>query len=64
MDAIKCVIGKREQELAKSSSAFSPASEYYKIWAISGYTGVQKFRGFTNFEQPPDEDNLFFRRYS
>jgi hypothetical protein len=49
MDTIKCVIGKKEQELSNQKDAFSPASKYYKIWSISGYNGVQKFRSFTNF---------------
>jgi hypothetical protein len=51
MDTIKCVIGKREREMVigQKSDAFSPASKYYRVWSMSGYNGVQKFREITNF---------------
>lgn len=40
------------------------ASDYYKIWSMSGYLGQQKLRSNTNFENPGSEDNLFVYRYS
>lgn len=51
MDAIKCVIGRKEKELLESArgNVASPASQYYNLWSMSGYNGVQKFRGMTNF---------------
>lgn len=51
MDTVKCVIGKKEKSLQKmgKSEYLSPSSAYYKLWSMSGYNGVQKFRSFTNF---------------
>ena len=51
MDALKCVIARKEQELLDLSEfkgVVSPASKYYGIWSINGYNGVQKFRTYAN----------------
>ena len=65
MDAVKCVVGRREVALGKQgSSAFASASDYYKLWSMSGYLGQQKLRSNTNFERPGEQDNLFVYRYS
>jgi hypothetical protein len=50
MDAIKCVISRKELELRKKgqTTSVSPGSKYYKIWSMNGYFGVQKFRTFGN----------------
>lgn len=65
MDAIKCVIGRRQVELSKGSpSEWGDASDYYRIWSMSGYLGQQKFRGNTNLENKGSDDHHFIYRYS
>lgn len=61
MDAIKCVIGRKEKELEKNTSdkLISPGSKYYKIWSMNGYFGVQKFRSFAKIENIDGQDNFF-----
>ena len=51
MDTISCVIGRKEVELRrKDSKEYVSASDYYKIWSVSGYLGQQKLRANTNFD--------------
>ena len=51
MDTINCVIGRREVELRKKGSKeYVSASDYYKIWSMSGFLGQQKLRSYTNFD--------------
>jgi hypothetical protein len=65
MDTIKCVIGNREQWLIQNNvTGWEGASDYYKIWSMSGYLGQQKFRRNLNLENPGSEDNFFIYRYS
>jgi hypothetical protein len=66
MDAVKCVLGRRNQQLLKANSSLGPhlAVKYYQLWSINGYNGVQKFRSFSNFENPESEDNVFATLYS
>jgi hypothetical protein len=53
MDTIKCVIGRREVSLAQlpkdAKKEFESASDYYRLWSMSGYLGQQKLRSNTNF---------------
>lgn len=45
MDAIKCVIGRRQIAIeAEDDSGFADASDYYKIWSVNGFNGPQKIR--------------------
>ena len=51
MDTVKCVVGRREVELRKKGSKeYVSASDYYKVWSISGYLGQQKLHAITNFD--------------
>ncbi len=61
MDAIRCVISKKNKQLLaeKNMTEGNLASEYYGIWSMNGYNSVQKFRAFTNFENPNKELNAF-----
>ena len=64
MDAIKCVVGRKQKQLRdKPKGKFKQASDYYKIWSINGYRGQQKFRGHYNFDNTYDfrfnEHNTF-----
>lgn len=61
MDAIRCVISKKNKQLLaeKNMTEGNLASEYYGIWSMNGYNSVQKFRAFTNFENPNKELNVF-----
>jgi hypothetical protein len=43
---------------------YSSAVEYYGLWAISGYMGIQKYRDRTGFESHTNVDNNFAYRYS
>jgi hypothetical protein len=51
MDSIKCVVGRKQMAIqAEGSNAkFKDASDYYRIWSMSGYLGQQKLRSNTNF---------------
>lgn len=61
MDAVKCVVGRKERQLEGRGGG---AAEYYGIWSMNGYNGVQKLRGFTNFENPDSELNYFSTLFS
>lgn len=42
--------GRREVTLGKQGQqAYNSASDYYKLWSMSGYLGQQKLRSSTNF---------------
>jgi len=65
MDTVKCVVGRREAELRKKGSKeYVSASDYYKVWSISGYLGQQKLRANTNFDSPGSQDNKLLYMYS
>jgi len=65
MDAVKCVVGRKEKELQKNgSTAVSPGTKYYKLWSMNGYFGVQKFRSFANIENIDSQDNYFLTHNS
>jgi hypothetical protein len=40
------------------------ASDYYRVWSMSGYLGQQKLRSNTNFDDHFSEDNKLVYRYS
>lgn len=63
MDAVKCVVGHKEEEL-KGNKQWQGASDYYRIWSVSGYLGQQKLRSNVNFEKEGSNDNPFVYRYS
>ncbi len=63
MDAVKCVVGRKHRELASKPGEVG-AAEYYGVWSMNGYNGVQKLRGFTNFENPDSENNIFSTLFS
>jgi hypothetical protein len=50
MDAVKCVLGKKEDELG-GNKEWQGAADYYRIWSVSGYLGQQKLRSNINFEK-------------
>lgn len=65
MDTVKCVVGRREAKLRRNGSKeYVSASDYYKVWSISGYIGPQKFRSNTNFDEPGSQDNKLVYMYS
>lgn len=50
MDTLMATIGKKQKEIkADPSSPYADASDYYKLWSINGYMGIQKFRDRTGF---------------
>ena len=68
MDSIKCVIGRRQKHLNDAKDAhYADASDYYKIWSMSGYLGQQKLRyntNYANFAENGNDNNVFLTRYS
>jgi len=47
MDAIKCVVGRRQIDIENNPQKYPGvhhANQYYRLWAINGFTGQQKFR--------------------
>ena len=51
MDLLNCVIGRKEVELLKKGiKEYVSASDYYKIWSVSGYLEMMKLSSITNFD--------------
>lgn len=49
MDSLKAVIGCRQMDIQNYPEKYKGivnANDYYKLWAINGFTGIQKFRHF------------------
>lgn len=52
MDALKTVIGCRQKMIEAEPSKYSSvknAADYYKVWSINGFTGLQKFRYYNDY---------------
>lgn len=50
MDTLKCVLGRRQKQISEdAASPWADASDYYKIWAINGFMGIQKYRHRTGY---------------
>ena len=65
MDGIKCVINRKFKELkAKGETQWSDGTDYYKIWALNGLMGFQKYRDLSDMEHRGNPDNTFVYRYS
>jgi len=47
MDSIKSVLGCKQNDINANKTKYGDvvhANDYYKLWAFSGFTGIQKFR--------------------
>lgn len=45
MDTSKCVVTRRDKIVQDDQdSPYSDGTDYYKIWGLSGYMGMQKYR--------------------
>ena len=65
MDTIKCVLGRKEKQLQQEGSLKrGGATEYFGLWTIVGLVGPQKFRSYSNFEEPARNLQAYLTDYS
>ena len=65
MDTISCVVGRREEYLAKNKNRdWVNAYHYYGFWQINGFLGSQKYRAYNNLEIAEWGFNPFLTEYS